>query len=111
MRDDGAGRVDEANRMSEGAWISNIQTKIISIVGAIRQIEGLRHELQVHALAELDVLRKAHIEFEEGVPAKRIILRNRQWRQWHAQLGRALALSVEAILEIELSLGCAVSVA
>lgn len=81
VRNDGAGRVDEALGMAEVRRIGNasgaIDAKVVAVVGPIGQVERLREQLQVHAIAELDILCEAHVEFEEWIPAQWIVLRNR----------------------------------
>src|SRR5437016_3507012 len=75
--DDGARRIDEALWMAEVRGIGNVggatDTKVVAVVGAVCQIERLREQLQVHAIAELDVFRQAHIELEERLAAQRIV--------------------------------------
>ena len=55
-----------------------VVVEVVAVVGAIGQVERLRDELQVHPLADLDVLRQPQVELEERIAAKRIVLGARQ---------------------------------
>src|SRR5207248_10148979 len=63
--------------MTESRRRGNVIAKVVAIVGAIGQVERLCEQLQVHAIAELDILREPRVELKERVAAQRIILRNR----------------------------------
>src|SRR6266566_650122 len=73
-RHDGAGRVNKPGRVPEGGSIGNTVIEVVAVVSAVRQVERLRHELQVHPLTKLEVLRQPHIELEERISAKGIVL-------------------------------------
>src|SRR2546430_14744038 len=110
MWNDGACRGDETDRMTEGIGIQliwsiagNAMAVVVAVVGAIRQVERLRKQLQVHALSEFDVLREARVEFKEGIAAKRIVLCNR------ASLGNAVQ-PIEAVLGSRVSSGATAEV-
>ena len=47
---------------------------VVTVVGAVGQVERLRDELQVHVLAEFEVLGQTQIELEEGIAAQGIVL-------------------------------------
>src|ERR1019366_8002580 len=72
-RNYGAARGQESRRVAECGLARNIAVEVVPVVGAVRQVERLGHELQLHTLAQVDVLRQAHIELEERISAKRII--------------------------------------
>src|SRR5713226_10197258 len=55
--DNDAVRVDEPDRMAERGRAGNVAAKVVAVVAAIRQVERLRHQLQIHAFTEFDVLR------------------------------------------------------
>lgn len=73
----GARRVDEALRVTELVRRSDITAEVATVVGSVREIERLRHELHVEALADANSLSKAHIELEERIAAQRIVLSDR----------------------------------
>ena len=64
--------------MAERRSVGDAVVEVVAVVGAIRQVERLRDELQVHPLADLDVLRQPQVELEERIAAKRIVLGARQ---------------------------------
>src|SRR5437764_498550 len=106
VRNDGAGRVDEALRMAEVRGIGNISgatdAKVVAVVCLIRQVERLGEQLQVHTVAELNVFCQTHIELKERIATERIVFGDGQWRQRDPQL--RCARSVKAVLKIPLSL-------
>src|SRR5580704_1125096 len=81
--------------MAEVRGISNAcgatGPKVVAIVGAVRQVEGLRKQLQVHAFPELDVLRQAHVELKERIATQGIVL------SYRASLRHAV-YAIEAVL-------------
>ena len=70
-------RVDEALRMSEGSGIGDAQGVVVAIIGPVSQVERLRDQFQLHALAKLERLGHSQIELEEWITAQQIVLVNR----------------------------------
>src|SRR5207302_3990169 len=70
-RDVGAGWIDEARRSPESS-IADIRGDVIAIVCTIRQVERLRHDLQIGLFADFDVLTQPGVELEERIAAQRI---------------------------------------
>src|SRR5437660_2926192 len=72
--DNDAVRVDEPDRMAKRGSAGDVAAEVVAVIAAIRQVECLGHQLQVHAFAEFDVLRQPHVEFKEWISTKRIVL-------------------------------------
>ena len=75
-RNEGGGGGEESNRFAKIIRTGNVVAKVISVVGAVGQVERLRHQLNVHPVADLDVLCQLGIEFEDRKSAQRIELRD-----------------------------------
>ena len=70
----GRARVGDVDRHAE------VVPEVVAIVCPVGQVERLGYELHVYLLADLDVLGKFHIKFEEVIAAKRIKFRDRAIR-------------------------------
>src|SRR6185312_5265900 len=70
-----ARRVNESHSRSE-VRRRDITLEVISVVSAVGEVEGLRQQLQVHPLTQLDVLGQAGVQFKERIAAQRIVLSN-----------------------------------
>src|SRR5438445_10051334 len=62
--------------MAEGGSAGDVVIEVVAVVGAIRQIERLRNQLQVHAFAQSDVLCQPQVELEERIAAERVVFGN-----------------------------------
>src|SRR5947209_122358 len=69
----GAGRVDEASDCGREDSVGGTIVEIVSVVGAVGEVEGLRDYLQVHVLAEPEVLREFGIQLEVVVTADAVV--------------------------------------
>jgi hypothetical protein len=59
--------------VAERVRAGNTVAKVIAIVSAIGEVEGLCDELKIYVLAELEVLRQAQVQFEERITAERVL--------------------------------------
>src|SRR5438445_1402136 len=62
--------------MAEGGSAGDVVIEVVAVVGAIRQIERLRDQLQIDAFAQSDVLCQPQVEFEERIAAERVVFGN-----------------------------------
>ena len=104
-RSRGAGGVDEADRMAEGVRASDAVAVIVAIVGPVGEVKGLRDELQVDVLAELEVFRQAEIKLEERIAAKGIIFCNGATRRYSVEAVKAVLSARVVASESEVVLG------
>src|ERR1700730_12271690 len=63
--------------MAKGCWTGNVVPEIVAVVGAVGEVEGLRHDLQSPPFAKLDILGQLGVELEDRIAAQRINLGNR----------------------------------
>src|SRR5947209_12236759 len=69
----GAGGVDEASDRGREDSVGGTIVEIVSVVGAVGEVESLRDYVPVHVLAEPEVLREFGIQLEVVVTADAVV--------------------------------------
>jgi hypothetical protein len=72
-RDEGSVGSEEPSRVTQRGT-RNVVAEVVSVVGSVGEVEGLRDQLNIDALAEFEVLGELGIQFEERLSAQRVIL-------------------------------------